>query len=67
MMTIEQDDHKTEWHVGDKLPEITGRFVSIYADGHELQWLQLALDVGKAEADKDYYKRVWGVFDARNE
>lgn len=48
-----------EWHVGDgPLPEVEGPVITIQADGHELTWLNEAIEIGKNIATKNYYKVV---------
>lgn len=66
MMTIILDNYQDpprhiHWHVGEPFPDLVRRNVTIEADGHELQWLRVAINAGKAEANLDYRKTVWGV------
>jgi len=48
-----------EWHVGDWPFVLDGLVVEFVASGHELRWLQVAIEHGKMTADKDYYNTVW--------
>lgn len=66
MMIIVQDNYQDppsqrQWHVGEPFPDLVRRSVTIEADGHELQWLRVAISAGMAEANLDYRKTVWGV------
>lgn len=44
MMWIKTATRTTMWHVGDPLPPRDGLTMEIYADGHELYFLQRVLE-----------------------
>lgn len=40
-----------EWHVGDPVPKVASRVVTLQADGHELQLLLSAMATGAYEVE----------------
>jgi len=62
MLSIKSLGKCRQWHVGDGPVDLgEGAVVELIVDGHELRWLEVALEKGRMEADKDYYREVWGV------
>ncbi len=61
MLVTKSNNHWHSWHVGDPLFEFEYPVTEIQADGHELVWLETAIKAGRSEADKEYYKDIWGV------